>query len=165
MNKIVCPGSNNQTCADGYSCCMNTLGSYGCCPIKDAGNRRDIILQLLVNQTWKKIYIFTVCCDDKVHCCPKDAVCDSKAGKCSSVSLIISSPSFKMHSFKYVGVTDSLLLQKTSLNKSQYSRSQTVICPGGDFQCPDRSTCCHIAGGQYGCCPLENVIPLSVSTS
>ena len=37
----------------------------------------------------KNIFIFIVCCDDKVHCCPKDAVCDSKAGKCSSVSLEI----------------------------------------------------------------------------
>lgn len=112
MNKIVCPGSNNQTCADGYTCCMNTLGSYGCCPIKDAGNKRTLFYILRESKNQKNIFIFTVCCDDKVHCCPKDAVCDSKAGKCSTVSLKMYSPYYSCKLFikNYSPILTCLLL-------------------------------------------------------
>uniref|UniRef100_A0A1I8HNN8 Granulin n=1 Tax=Macrostomum lignano TaxID=282301 RepID=A0A1I8HNN8_9PLAT len=30
-----------------------------------------------------------------------------------------------------------------------------VVCPDGQSQCPDGSTCCKLQSGQYGCCPLE----------
>lgn len=38
-----------------------------------------------------------------------------------------------------------------------------VVCPGGEFQCPDRATCCSLGKtGNWGCCPLENVILFSI---
>jgi len=97
---IECPDSSNQTCADGYTCCMSVLGDYGCCPLQDA-----------------------VCCSDRIHCCPKGSFCNGKAGRCSS---------------------------------NANSAVDNVICPGGEFQCPDHTTCCSLKSGQYGCCPLEN---------
>ena len=36
-------------------------------------------------------------------------------------------------------------------------------CPGDEFQCPLKTTCCKVSGGQYGCCPFEEVcIPVPV---
>lgn len=48
-------------CHDGQTCCALQEGGYGCCPMPDA-----------------------VCCEDKVHCCPKDTTCDVAAGACRS---------------------------------------------------------------------------------
>lgn len=31
-----------------------------------------------------------------------------------------------------------------------------VVCPGGQYQCPDQTTCCSMGSGKYGCCPYEN---------
>ncbi|XP_057370728.1 progranulin-like [Daphnia carinata] len=56
-NRLVCPGDNNQTCADGYTCCMSPSGDYACCPHENA-----------------------VCCADHIHCCPKGSSCDT--GRC-----------------------------------------------------------------------------------
>jgi len=99
LEDVQCPGAGNQTCADGYTCCMSVLGDYACCPLRDA-----------------------VCCADKIHCCPKGSFCDRKGGKCS---------------------------------RSINSAPTNVLCPGGEFQCPDRTTCCSLKSGLYGCCPLE----------
>ena len=33
-----------------------------------------------------------------------------------------------------------------------------VVCPGGQVQCPDGSTCCKLSSGQWGCCPLPNAV-------
>lgn len=54
------PSGGNQTCADGYTCCMSPTGSYACCPLQEA-----------------------VCCSDQIHCCPKGSTCDTKGGRCS----------------------------------------------------------------------------------
>lgn len=35
-----------------------------------------------------------------------------------------------------------------------------VQCPGGEFECPDSSTCCHMLDGSWGCCPMPQVGPL-----
>lgn len=56
-NRVVCPGENNQTCADGYTCCVSPSGDYACCPHENA-----------------------VCCTDHIHCCPKGSSCDT--GRC-----------------------------------------------------------------------------------
>ena len=44
-------------------------------------------------------------------------------------------------------------------------KSTSVKCPGGDAECPDGTTCCKLASGQYGCCPQPNVRILSITTS
>ena len=33
-----------------------------------------------------------------------------------------------------------------------------VVCPDGESQCPDGNTCCKLASGQYGCCPLPEAV-------
>ena len=34
---------------------------------------------------------------------------------------------------------------------------ENVICPGSASQCPDGNTCCKLASGEWGCCPIPNV--------
>ena len=35
---------------------------------------------------------------------------------------------------------------------------KNVVCPGGTASCPDGNTCCRLASGQWGCCPLPNAV-------
>ena len=39
-----------------------------------------------------------------------------------------------------------------------FSAVGSVICPGGQFECPDGTTCCPLGGGAYGCCPIPNAV-------
>ena len=59
---VNCPGG--RVCADDYTCCMTTSGSYGCCP-EHAGN----------------------CCSDYSSCCPSGYVCDKLNDGCLKVSI------------------------------------------------------------------------------
>ena len=34
----------------------------------------------------------------------------------------------------------------------------SVVCPDGVSECPDGNTCCKLASGQYGCCPLPKAV-------
>ena len=52
---------DRRRCNDGQTCCALEDGGYGCCPMPDA-----------------------VCCEDKIHCCPKDTTCDIEDGSCNS---------------------------------------------------------------------------------
>ncbi|GBL99842.1 hypothetical protein AVEN_162844-1 [Araneus ventricosus] len=36
----------------------------------------------------------------------------------------------------------------------QLKMESSVICPGGQYQCPDRNTCCKLPNRGYSCCPL-----------
>lgn len=36
--------------------------------------------------------------------------------------------------------------------------SSVVICPGGEYYCPDGNTCCLLGNEEYGCCPLPNAV-------
>ena len=46
--------------------------------------------------------------------------------------------------------------------KAIAKKLETVPCADGKSECPDGSTCCQLADGQYGCCPLVNVIILFI---
>ncbi len=36
------------------------------------------------------------------------------------------------------------------------TKEDDVICPGGRYECPDGMTCCKMAQGLWGCCPLPH---------
>lgn len=40
-------------------------------------------------------------------------------------------------------------------------RTRNVVCPDGQSQCKDGQTCCKLATGQYGCCPIPKVLPVN----
>ncbi|XP_039644440.1 granulin b isoform X3 [Perca fluviatilis] len=54
---LVCP--DGGMCEDKNTCCKNTLGGYGCCPLPHAE-----------------------CCSDHLHCCYEGTVCDLVHAKC-----------------------------------------------------------------------------------
>ena len=35
--------------------------------------------------------------------------------------------------------------------------SGNVMCPDGQHECKDGQTCCKLANGEWGCCPLPKV--------
>ena len=63
VNKVVCPG-NQQECPDDNTCCVTKTGGYGCCPVPNAN-----------------------CCDDHMHCCPSGYTCDVTRSTCTKSSL------------------------------------------------------------------------------
>ncbi|KAJ7353892.1 hypothetical protein OS493_031599 [Desmophyllum pertusum] len=48
------------------------------------------------------------------------------------------------------------MLQKIPASKI-IAEVSNVVCPD-ESQCPDGSTCCQLASGQYGCCPLPKAV-------
>lgn len=81
-----------------------------------------------------------VCCDDHEHCCPKGFICDLHAGTCHNEEETMVTPWLDKFPAKIFNDED-------------------VICKGGKFKCPGKSTCCELAKeGEFGCCPLPNVI-------
>ena len=74
------------------------------------------------------------CCSDLTHCCPNGYKCDVSAGTCTK------------------GQEKLSLFTKTAALKDV----KNVVCPDGSSQCPTGQTCCKIASGGYGCCPLPN---------
>jgi hypothetical protein len=36
-------------------------------------------------------------------------------------------------------------------------RSESVKCPDGQSECKTGQTCCKLASGHYGCCPIPKV--------
>ena len=81
-----------------------------------------------------------VCCSDGKHCCPAGYECADKDGSCSS------SPS-TVSTFHSISAADELHLVDNA-----------VICPNGSGSCKSDQTCCKLASGKDGCCPLPNAV-------
>lgn len=72
-----------------------------------------------------------VCCNDMHHCCPDNHVCDSHKGICTqtiSTSQLKSTETTAIHS------------------------PNVVVCPDGKTRCPNKTTCCLLITGSFGCC-------------
>ena len=85
-----------------------------------------------------------VCCSDEIHCCPKGTECDLTHSKCVGEDRVAD-----------MAVKQMAVWQQTQ--SKQTSDLKTVICPDGKSQCEDGQTCCQLASGAYGCCPLPKV--------
>lgn len=79
-----------------------------------------------------------VCCDDHIHCCPHDMVCNLQAQTCDSQS-------GGRPPHRWVEKVPAL----TSEGQDKQCDKQTS-CPGG-------STCCKKASQPWACCPLPQV--------
>ncbi|KAL3216424.1 hypothetical protein MRX96_051188 [Rhipicephalus microplus] len=115
-----CPDGNK--CDDNQTCCQLRSGSYGCCR-----------------------YHHAVCCDDKVHCCPKGYMCNAKAERCTNGNLT----AFPL----------SRIIQK----RIRRPANRILVdvpnekCPDGN-KCDDEQTCCQLRSGSYGCCPYHHAV-------
>ncbi|NXF92827.1 GRN protein, partial [Eubucco bourcierii] len=77
-----------------------------------------------------------VCCSDYIHCCPRGSTCDPGEGSCQLEG----------------GGTQPWLRKLPALR-----RAGDVRCDE-QTSCPDGSTCCRLASGAWGCCPLEQAV-------
>ncbi|XP_045615308.1 progranulin [Procambarus clarkii] len=122
---IVCP-NRQYHCNDGETCCPVGGGAYGCCPMPLA-----------------------TCCPDRVHCCPHgyDCVnggCRRRADSPNNLELLLNQFSAPIK----IKEVESLALAMPS------GEISNVVCPDRQSQCPDGNTCCEIASGGFGCCPM-----------
>ncbi|XP_067650535.1 zonadhesin-like isoform X1 [Haliotis asinina] len=139
MKDVMC--DPRHFCPGNDTCCKRLDGTWGCCSFPKA-----------------------VCCPDKVHCCPSGTTCDSSAGRCnrhngiafpwmqrssssqSSGGLVITDP----------GTDSDRMRHKTLMHVEEMEAS--VVCPGGETECPSGSTCCQLASGDWGCCPIPQAV-------
>nr|XP_048685645.1 progranulin isoform X2 [Caretta caretta] len=80
-----------------------------------------------------------VCCQDHVHCCPKGYTCDPAGGSCHPPAAPVP------------------WLEKTPARVRAPSAGRDVRCDE-QTSCPEGNTCCRLATGDWGCCPLEEAV-------
>ncbi|XP_008414664.1 granulin a isoform X2 [Poecilia reticulata] len=122
-----CPDGGR--CAEGQTCCSSPTNGYGCCPFDQAE-----------------------CCEDHIHCCPSDTICDSEASRCVNATV----------SIPWTGRTSAL---QPTVSKS-FRMIKSYMGEGDDNICPDQSRCpaefsCLKALTKFGCCPLAKGISCS----
>ncbi|KAI3359510.1 hypothetical protein L3Q82_013913 [Scortum barcoo] len=81
-----------------------------------------------------------VCCADGNHCCPSDYKCDEQKNTCLKGEVVI--PWY------------TKLPASTTAIRADPS---TVQCDEHN-QCPEQTTCCQLATGEWGCCPMPNAV-------
>uniref|UniRef100_UPI00398EE6B9 granulin b isoform X2 n=1 Tax=Pristiophorus japonicus TaxID=55135 RepID=UPI00398EE6B9 len=173
----------NMSCSVGYTCCTSKDFGWGCCPMKDAvccdddhccpkdfkcdkarrtcvklvdENVKAIICPdgasecpdgstccLLPNAQWGCCPLEkAVCCEDRLHCCPTETRCDLEQSKCVSQY-------GTMEMWKKFPAHRRFAVKNT--------KARNVPC-NDTMACPDNDTCCKLASGQFGCCPLPNAV-------
>ncbi|XP_041029341.1 granulin b isoform X2 [Carcharodon carcharias] len=173
----------NMSCSGGYTCCTSKNFGWGCCPMKDAvccddnyccpkdfkcdkvqktcikpidQNVKAIICPdrasecpdgstccLLPDQQWGCCPLQkAVCCEDRLHCCPSETKCDLKQSKCVSQFGM-------MEMWKKFPAHKRFTMKNTKV--------QVVHC-NDTMACPDGNTCCKLASGDFGCCPIAKAV-------
>nr|XP_055038811.1 granulin b isoform X1 [Misgurnus anguillicaudatus]XP_055038812.1 granulin b isoform X1 [Misgurnus anguillicaudatus]XP_055038813.1 granulin b isoform X1 [Misgurnus anguillicaudatus] len=79
-----------------------------------------------------------VCCEDHAHCCPHDTVCNIAAGTCDNPAVL----SISVPWVEKVPTFPIAANQKCDETST----------------CPDDATCCRLASGKWGCCPLPQAV-------
>ncbi|XP_048031419.1 granulin b [Megalobrama amblycephala] len=80
-----------------------------------------------------------VCCEDHAHCCPKDTVCNLAAGTCDD-------PADLSASIPWLTKVPTFPIAPPNQKCDETA------------SCPDDSTCCKLASGEWGCCPLPKAV-------
>ncbi|XP_051969744.1 granulin b [Xyrauchen texanus] len=107
-----------MSCPDDSTCCKLLTGGWGCCPLPEA-----------------------ICCEDHIHCCPHDTVCNLAASSCDSAS--DQGPRFSVPLVRKIAAV--------TLPSQNQSCDDTSLCPTG-------TTCCKLNAGAWGCCPLPQAV-------
>ncbi|KAM3598452.1 uncharacterized protein V6R79_018164 [Siganus canaliculatus] len=80
-----------------------------------------------------------VCCADGDHCCPTDYKCNESKNTCTRGEVVI--PWY------------------TKLPAVASNQADTTSVQCDDVtQCPEHTTCCQLATGEWGCCPLQDAV-------
>ncbi|KAM6951082.1 granulin b [Aplochiton taeniatus] len=152
---LICP--DGGTCEEGKTCCRNSSGGYGCCPLlngveavicpdQESECPDDTTCCQLPEGSWGCCpFPKAVCCEDKRHCCPEGTTCDLTHSKCVTSTL----ESYPM--------LDKLPARRRD-SKPEAGSRPLVTCPGQKSRCPVGSTCCMLVSGDYGCCPFPEAV-------
>lgn len=81
-----------------------------------------------------------VCCNDHIHCCPRHTLCDVAHGRCLK------------------GVVETVPWQEKLRARPLNSTEVRDIRCDGFSSCPDGTTCCKLASGSWGCCPMPSAV-------
>ncbi|XP_069733234.1 progranulin isoform X2 [Phaenicophaeus curvirostris] len=165
--QVLCP-DGRSACPDGTTCCQLSLTEYGCCPLQNGTScdlerstctsappraalpqaqdvKCDEVTSCpdgntccrLASGAWGCCPLEqAVCCEDHIHCCPQGSTCDPEGGTC---------------------------LQEGG-SRLPWLRKTPALAWVGDVRCdeetscPDGNTCCRLASGAWGCCPLEQAV-------
>ncbi|XP_041758951.1 granulin b isoform X2 [Coregonus clupeaformis] len=84
------------------------------------------------------------CCSDHLHCCYEGTVCDLVHSECHNKT--VSLPWVRRVPAQHL--ISPLMLEGV----------RAVICPDGESECPDDTTCCQLPEGSWGCCPLAKAV-------
>ncbi|XP_075033394.1 progranulin-like isoform X3 [Mixophyes fleayi] len=117
LSAVLCPDGRSE-CPSDTSCCQMADQSWGCCPLPQA-----------------------ICCNDHLHCCPHNTVCDLEHNKCKSENGEV--PLSKKVPAR-VKLDSEKIIRRTP-------------CQDGS-SCPDGSTCCQQPDQSYGCCPFMSAV-------
>ncbi|XP_062330269.1 granulin b isoform X1 [Osmerus eperlanus] len=115
VNAVPC--NESVACADGSTCCKALQGDWACCPLPKA-----------------------VCCDDHLHCCPHDTICNLASSTCDDPDGNAMLPWLaKVPAFPWASATPD------------------SKCDASTF-CPGKATCCKTLAGGWACCPLVKAV-------
>lgn len=136
----------STSCPGDSTCCKTLKGGWACCPLAQVMSGwagPDCSPLLILDENCRPIWVWTrlfqaVCCDDHVHCCPHDTVCNLEAQTCDSQS---------------GGGPPLRWVEKAPALTSEAPDEQC----DEHTTCPGDSTCCKMASGQWACCPLPEV--------
>ncbi|XP_051987482.1 uncharacterized protein LOC127647338 [Xyrauchen texanus] len=121
------PCNDTAACPDETTCCKTKEGEWACCPLPEA-----------------------VCCDDFIHCCPHDKICNVAAGSCDD-------PSGSVPWFEKVPVQRISSQNLADTQVSSVDSDYNVPC-NDTAACPDETTCCKTKEGEWACCPLPEAV-------
>ncbi|RMX59728.1 hypothetical protein pdam_00019018 [Pocillopora damicornis] len=149
-SNIVCPDGQSE-CPEGSTCCKLSsavqvithirAGSGIVCPDKQYQCPNGSTCCKVPSGTYGCCPLKNaVCCSDNIHCCPEGYTCDVKGGKCDKSAERIK----MMHNVP-------------SSRSIMEARQNYIKCPDG-CSCLDYETCCELADGSYGCCPLPHAV-------
>ncbi|XP_055338488.1 progranulin-like [Paramacrobiotus metropolitanus] len=117
VDSVQCQDHQSE-CPDGSTCCQMASGEWGCCPFEAA-----------------------ICCSDKLHCCPKDTVCDLEKQRCQK----------SVNNGFFTRLHWREPVKHSRLAIKPYRNVTENECPD-HHPCPDTTTCCQLKSGKYGCC-------------
>ena len=93
-----------------------------------------------------------VCCSDKLHCCPHAYTCDVAHSTCLKGPLADGPDTLP-----WVHHVSAKRVQGHLEKVEGHAEIKDVPC-NDTTSCPDAQTCCKMPTGEYGCCPLPEVL-------
>ncbi|XP_029652748.1 progranulin isoform X2 [Octopus sinensis] len=136
LSDQICPDAQTS-CSSNMTCCPLANGEYGCCPFSNA-----------------------VCCNDHLHCCPQNSICDMSSQTC-----ILQNDTNRLAKGSVYDMTQSRMMSRVEGGNSAPSSEAAAALPlVKDTLCPDNSscsendTCCAMNTGVWGCCSYTNAV-------